>query len=213
MANKIRILLVDDHEVVRNGIRLMLSNADDVAITGEAATGEAALELIHQQFFDLALVDLNLPGVSGLDLVKLIRRDSPRTAVLVLSIYAEEIYAVRARKQGAAGYLNKSSSGATLLEAIRRAAAGEKLLGTVTREKSAEIAVPLAPPEAYALLSQREKEVMRLIATGVSLVRIAEQLQLSPSTVTTYRARILEKLKLRGNADIARFTLENGLDD
>jgi DNA-binding NarL/FixJ family response regulator len=210
-ANKIRILLVDDHEVVRNGIRLMLSNADDVSITGEAATGEAAMELVHRQFFDLALVDLNLPGISGLDLVKLIRRDSPRTAVLVLSIYAEEIYAVRARRQGAAGYLNKSSSAAALLEAIRKAAAGEKRVGTASRQKTAAVAV--APADAYASLSQREKEVMRLIADGESLVRIAERLQLSPNTVTTYRARILEKTKLRSNADIARFALENGLDD
>jgi DNA-binding NarL/FixJ family response regulator len=205
-SHRIRILLVDDHEVVRNGIRLMLSHADDVVITGEAATGEEALELVQKQFFDLALVDLNLPGIGGLDLVKLIRRDSPRTAVLVLSIYAEEIYAMRALKQGAAGYLNKNSSGATLLEAIRKAAAGGRHVSSATSDRVAVI-------EAHAVLSQREREVMRLIAAGVSLVHIAEQLHVSPNTVTTYRARILEKMKMRSNADIARYALEHGLDD
>lgn len=207
-TNRIRILLVDDHEVVRNGIRLMLSNADDMVIAGEAENGEAALELLQQGRFDLALVDLNLPGISGLELVRLIRRQSPGTAVLVLSIYSEDVYAVRALKQGAAGYLSKNSSAATLLEAIRKAAAGGKHLSAATIEK---IATLIGSGGGHEALSHRELEVMRLIATGESLVRIAEMLQVSPSTVTTYRARILEKMHMRSNADIARYALEHGL--
>ena len=210
MSEKIKLLLVDDHTVVRNGTRLMLADADDIEIAGEAASGHEALALLRKQDFHVALVDISLPDRSGLDLVRQMRDLRPKLAVLVLTMYSENVYAVRALRQGAAGYLTKSCTASTVVAAVRQAASGGKY---VTPELVEKLAGMLGGEEhgGHDSLSDRELEVMKLIARGESLVHIAEQLHLSPSTVTTYRARILEKMGMSSNAELTRYAVEHGL--
>jgi DNA-binding NarL/FixJ family response regulator len=209
-SNPIRVLLVDDHAVVRNGVRLMLSCEDDIVITGEASNCQEALRLLQDQEFDVALLDIAMPGRNGLELQRLMRGSKKPPAILFLSIYAEEVYAMRALKLGAAGYLTKDSPGPVLVAAVRKAAAGGKYLSPALAEKIA-VAMGGAHTSSHEELSDRELEVMKMIADGKSLVKIAETLHLSPNTVTTYRSRILQKLNVSSNAELTRYAIENGL--
>ena len=211
MQNKpIMVLLVDDHAVVRNGVRMILSAAQDIEVTGEAENAEAAMRLVRQQAFDVALLDIALPGVSGLDLLRRLRAAQPALAVLMLSMYAEEAYAVRALKLGAAGYLTKSHSGDAMIAAVRKVAAGGKYISTAVADKLADNlgGGQMAPHEA---LSDRELEVLNLLVSGQSLVKIGDVLHLSPKTVSTHRTHILEKMGMSSNAELVRYMLENGL--
>ncbi|GJH10014.1 response regulator transcription factor [Caballeronia novacaledonica] len=206
----IRVLLVDDHAVVRNGVRLMLGTSDDIEVAGEAQTASDALLLARTQSFDVALVDVALPDRNGLELVRPLRAQQPTLAVLMLSIYAEEVYALRAIKHGAAGYLTKSVSAETLIAAVRKVHSGGKYITASLAERFAQhVGEALGP--AHETLSDRELEVLKLIAGGESLANIAITLHLSPNTVTTYRARICQKIGLRSNAQLARYALEHGL--
>ena len=206
----IKVLLVDDHAIARNGVRLMLSSAIDINVTGEAGNAQDALQLVRHEDFDVAVVDITMPGKNGLDLLKSLRIEKPKLAVLILSTYSEEIYAVRALKLGAAGYLTKDTSSADLITAVRKAASGGKYVGPALMEKLASM-IGGAGLSTHEALSNRELEVLKLIAAGESLVRIAETLHLSPNTVTTYRTRILEKMGMASNAELTRYALENGL--
>lgn len=208
--NQIKVMLVDDHAIARNGVRLMLSSAIDISVTGEADGAQAAMQLIRNQDFDVAVVDITMPGKNGLDLLKSLRIEKPKMAVLILSTYSEEIYAVRALKLGAAGYLTKDTSSADLIAAVRKAASGGKYVGPALMEKLASM-IGGGGMSTHEALSNRELEVMKLIAAGESLVKIAESLHLSPNTVTTYRTRILEKMGMASNAELTRYALENGL--
>ena len=208
---KIRVLLVDDHTVARNGVRLMLSAASDIRVDGEAANAQDALERAGTQRFDVALVDIAMPGKNGLDLLKSLRSAYPELAVLILSTYSEEIYAVRALKLGAAGYLTKDSPTAALIDAVRKAAAGAKYVSPSLAEQFAVMLGGRAAAASHEALSNRELEVLKLLAKGESLIAIGETLHLSPKTVTTYRTRILDKLGLNSNAQLARYAVENGL--
>lgn len=211
MASKtIKVLLVDDHTVVRNGVRLMLSSASDIAVAAEATSAEEAIRAINEQRFDVALIDIALPGKNGLDLLKGLQISHPALAVLILSTYGEEIYAMRALKLGAAGYLTKDSSAATLVEAIRKASTGGKYVSPSLAERFA-IVIGGKTGCTHEVLSDRELEVMKLLARGESLIHIGDQLHLSPKTVSTYRSRILEKMGLGSNAELTRYALENGL--
>jgi len=206
----IRVLLVDDHAVVRNGVRLMLGTSDDIEVAGEAQTASDALLLARTQSFDVALVDVALPDRNGLELVRPLRAQQPTLAVLMLSIYAEEVYALRAIKHGAAGYLTKSVSAETLIAAVRKVHSGGKYITASLAERFAQhVGEALGP--AHETLSDRELEVLKLIAGGESLANIAITLHLSPNTVTTYRARICQKIGLKSNAQLARYALEHGL--
>lgn len=211
MANSpIRVLLVDDHTVVRNGVRLMLSSESDIVITGEAGNAQDALRQLQEQEFDVALLDIAMPGRNGLELQRLMRDVKKPPAIVFLSTYAEEVYAMRALKLGAAGYLTKDAPAAVLVAAVRKAAAGGKYLTPALAEKIA-LAIGGAHTSSHEDLSDRELEVMKLIAAGKSLVNIAETLHLSPNTVTTYRSRILQKLGVSSNAELTRYAMENGL--
>jgi DNA-binding NarL/FixJ family response regulator len=207
---KIRVLIVDDHIIARNGVRLMLSTADDIEVVGEAETAEAAMQLVQSERLDVALLDIALPDKSGLELLKSIRAVKPRLAVLMLSMYAEQVYAVRALKLGAAGYLTKNTPAGTIAEAVRKAAAGGHHVSSTLTEKLASM-ISRGSEEAHETLSHRELEVLKLLAAGESLVRIAEMLHLSPSTVTTYRSRILTKTGTRSNVELTRYALETGI--
>ena len=206
----IKVLLVDDHTVVRNGVRLMLSAATEIRVAGEAASAPEALQLVEAEHFDVALVDIALPGKNGLDLLKSLRVVRPELKVLMLSTYSEEIYALRALKMGAAGYLTKDSPTATLIEAVRKAAAGGKYVSASLAEKFASMLVGKSAA-SHESLSNRELEVLKMLARGESIVGIGEKLHLSPKTVTTYRTRILEKIGIGSNAELTRYAIENGL--
>jgi DNA-binding NarL/FixJ family response regulator len=188
----------------------MLANDPDLEIAGEAETAQQAVALAQAQPFDVALVDISLPDRSGLDLLRQLVETHPKLAVLIISMYSEEVYAVRALKHGAAGYLTKDSSAATMVAAIRKAAAGGKVVSAATAQKLAGM-IGGSGLAAHEHLSDRELEVMKLIAAGESLVDIAERLHLSPSTVTTYRTRILEKMKMKNNAELTRYVYGNDL--
>ncbi|HEY4540927.1 MAG TPA: response regulator transcription factor [Noviherbaspirillum sp.] len=206
----IRILLVDDHVVVRNGVRLMLGSEADMAVVAEASNAQEALQAVKGGQYDVALVDIAMQGMNGLDLLRHLRTEAPKMEVLMLSTYAEDVYAVRAFKLGAAGYLTKDTPAATLIAAVRKAAAGGKYLSPALAERIAEL---LGGGEAatHEALSNRELEVMKMIAAGESLTKIAGTLHLSPNTVTTYRARIFQKLGVTSNAELTRYAIENGL--
>lgn len=210
MSAEIRILLVDDHRIVRDGMRLIFSIESDFKIAGEAETAQQALALLQKKSFDVALVDISLPDKSGLELLKLMSDLYPKLAILIISMYAEEVYALRALKQGAAGYLTKNSSASALIAAVRTAAAGGKVVSADTAQKLAGM-LGGAPVAHHEHLSDRELEVMKQIAKGESLVDIATQLHLSPSTVTTYRTRILEKMQMKTNAELTRYVFGNNL--
>ena len=209
-SNQISVLLVDDHAIVRNGVRLMLSSEADISIDGEAGTAQDALRLAQEHDFTVALVDIAMPGANGLDLLGQLRRHKPKLAVLMLSTYSEEIYAVRALKLGAAGYLSKESDAATLIAAVRKAAASGKYISPALMDQFANM-IGGRTAATHEALSNRELEVLKLLAAGESLVNIAGRLHLSPSTVTTYRTRILEKMGFANNAELVRYAMENGL--
>lgn len=212
MTAPIRVLLVDDHLVARLGLRLMLAHSEDIEVRAEAASAAAALALLGEQEFDVVLLDIGLPDKNGLDVLKIMREAKPAVAVLIISMHTEEAYALRALRLGAAGYLTKESSIENLVEAVRLAAAGRKYVPPALLQKLA----CLAGGEAWASherLTDRELEIFRLIAAGQSLVAIAARLHLSPSTVTTYRARILEKLGLKTNAELTRYAIDHNLLD
>lgn len=206
----IKVLLVDDHAIARNGVRLMLGTAGDIEVTGEAANAQDAMQMVEEGDYDVALVDITMPGKSGLELLRSLRAARPRLAVLILSTYAEDIYAVRALKLGAAGYLTKDAAAAVLVAAVRKAASGGKHVSPAMLEKLATL-IGGGGVASHEALSNRELEVFKLIAGGESLIEVGKALHLSPNTVTTYRARILEKMGMSSNAELTRYALENGI--
>ena len=206
----IKVLLVDDHAIARNGVRLMLGTADDIEVTGEAANAQDAMQMVEAGEYDVALVDITMPGKNGLELLRSLRAARPKLAVLILSTYAEDIYAVRALKLGAAGYLTKDAAAAVLVAAVRKAAAGGKHVSPAMLEKLATL-IGGGGVASHEALSNRELEVFKLIAGGESLIEVGKALHLSPNTVTTYRARILEKMGMSSNAELTRYALENGI--
>ena len=209
-TNKIKVLLVEDHAVVRNGTRMMLSITDDIIVEGEASNVHEARALLKQKKFDIALVDVSLPGINGLEFLKSLRKERSKIPVLIFSMYPEEIYAMRALQLGAAGYLTKNSSIDLLTGAIRKVAQGGKYVSAALSERLAGI---LGGDSLFSheKLSDRELEVFKLLAAGVPLIKIADILHLSASTITTYRSRILEKTGLKNNIELARYALDSGL--
>lgn len=209
---RIRVLLVDDHAVVRNGVRLMLGTAPDIDVTGEASTANDAMSLLREQAFDVALVDIALPGRNGLELLKMLRAEHPGLAVLMLSMYAEDLYAMRALKHGAAGYLTKDSPTASLIAAVRKAHAGGKYLSAgLIDQLAATVGGARGRKKGHESLTDRELEVLRQIVDGKSLASIAAGLHLSASTITTYRSRICAKLDVHSNAELTRYAIDNSL--
>ena len=207
----IRVLLADDHGLVREGFRGILSKAADIEVAAEAASGDEALALVKKHDFDLALLDLSMPGLSGLALIKRLKLEKPKLRILVLSMHGESQYAARALKAGASGYLTKDSATAELIGAIRKIAAG----GVQISEAAAAqlIGAHGAGDAIEASLSDREYEVLRQIVAGRSVTDIAAALNLSVKTVSTHKARILQKLNLTGTAELVRYAIEHGLAD
>ena len=208
----LKILIADDHAVVRGGVRQLLADVSDCAIAGEAASGQETLRLVADEQWDLLLLDIGLPDVNGLEVLKRVKQDKPALPVLIFSASAEDDYALGALEAGAAGYLPKDSAADEIVAAIRRAGRGERYLSPHLSGKLLDGTVGSRSRQPHDSLSARESEVMRLLSRGEALTVIAATLHLSPKTVSTYRARILNKLQLHNNAELMRYVIERKLD-
>jgi len=209
----IRLLIIDDHEVVRRGLKQVFSDEFPKLKIGEAENARAALELITTQDWDLVLLDINIPGRSGLEVLSEIKRLRPRTPVLVVSAYPEEEFAIRALKLGASGYLNKSSASDEMLVAANKVMAGGKYVTAVLAEKLACALGGEVRQAAHESLSSRELQVLQLIAKGRTIKEIAAELALSEKTIGTYRSRLSKKMGLATNVELTRYALKNQLAD
>jgi DNA-binding NarL/FixJ family response regulator len=202
----IRILLADDHKIVRDGLKRILGAVPDMQVAAEAASGDEALALVKAGDYDVVMIDMSMPGLSGMALIKRLKIEKPKLRILVLSMHGEQQYAARALKAGASGYLSKDSAAEMLVGALRKIAAG----GVHITEAAAAslVSAERAPHEA---LSDREFEVLRLLVEGLGPTDIGEKLHLSVKTVSTHKTRILEKLGLRSTAELVRYALDNKL--
>ena len=207
------ILIVDDHALFRQGLMKIIDSHFKDVVYGEASNSAEAIELNAKQKWDIVLLDINLPGRSGLDIIKELKESTPGLAILVLSMYPEDQFAVRVMKTGAAGYLIKDSTPEHLVEAINRLLDGRQFITPSVAELLVDKLRDGAKQTPYDLLTNREFQVFRLIAVGHSVTNIAKKLSLSVKTISTYRTHILEKLKLRNNADMIYFAIKNNLID
>ena len=213
MSNKLRVLIADDHFIVREGLKQIIKTIPDLILAGEADNGEKVLEIVERENIDLVLLDIHMPGKSGLDVLKELRQKRPKLPVLVISVYEEDLYAIRALKAGASGYLTKASAPDELALAIDKAKSGGRY---VSQELAEKLALNLGFDDgklAHEKLSKREIEVFTLIANGRSLTEIATELNLSIATISTHRAHVLEKMNLGNNVEIARYAVKYGLID
>lgn len=207
------ILIADDHAVVREGLKQILTELEDSVALTEASHGQEVLEKIHQSRFDIILLDISMPGMNGLEILKQIKNEKPEISVLILSMYPEEQYAVRALKAGASGYLTKESAPQELIQAIQRIASGRKYITPTLAEKLAYNFDKDYEKPLHEILSDREFQVMRLLAVGKTVKEIGEELFLSIKTVSTYRSRILEKMEFKNNAELIHYSIKNQLID
>jgi DNA-binding NarL/FixJ family response regulator len=208
-----RIVIVDDHTIVRRGITQILSDNDDMQVVGEAANAGDMMQVLRSVPCDVLVLDISMPGKNGLDALKSVRKEWPRIQVLMLSMYPEDQFAMRAFRAGAAGYLTKHSPPEKVVEAVRRLASGKKYITPEIAESMAEILDVNPDLSPHELLSDREFQTMQLIAGGKTLTEIAEVLCISPKTVSVYRARLLEKMKLKNNSELTHYALKSGLVD
>jgi DNA-binding NarL/FixJ family response regulator len=206
-----RILIADDHPIVRRGLRQILEENRTVLSVDEAGTGQEALEKVKKGRFDMVLLDISMPGMSGLEALDALKKLNPSLPVLILSIYPEEEYAVRALKAGASGYLTKKSAPDELITAIRKLARGERYISPSLAEFLATHLTDEKDRPLHDSLSNREFQVMRLIVSGKSLKEIAGVMALSPKTISTFRTRILQKLQMKSNAELIQYTMKNNL--
>jgi two-component system, NarL family, invasion response regulator UvrY len=204
----IRVLIADDHPVVRKGLSMILSEADGIQVVAEANNAQEVLDTLPKLPVDVLVLDIGMPGRSGLEILQELRQHYPKLPVLILSQYPEEQIAVRAIRAGAAGYLNKESAPEQLVDAVRRVFQGRKFL-TATLAELLAVTLEGGVGEPHEALSDREYQVLRMIASGKTVSDIAGELNLSVKTVSTYRTRILEKMNLKNNAELTRYAIQN----
>jgi len=207
----IKIIIADDHAVVRQGVKQILAAEADMRLVGEARNFEETLEVTHRLAWDVLILDYSMPGGNGLQVLKKIKHAYPRRPVLILSMHPEDVIAVSALRAGAAGYVSKESASEELTVAVRKAVSGKKYVSASLAEKLAGELGEGPRGLAHESLSDREYRVMWLMASGNAITHIARELALSPNTVSTYRNRILKKLKLDNNADLVRYAVKHGL--
>ena len=208
----IRLLIADDHPVVRHGLRRIVDEQPGLTVVGEAVNGDELLASLPRLPADVVLLDVSMPGPGFLQVLERLRTEHPTVAVLVLSVHPEDQYAVRALRAGAAGYLTKDHSPEQLIEAIRKVYRGGRYVSATLAERlAADLSVPAAQQARHELLSHREYEVLCLLGSGRTVKEISADLRLSPKTVSTYRARILEKMHATSNADLVRYASQHGL--
>lgn len=208
---KVKVLIADDHAVVRRGLREILSATTDIIVKDEAANGADAINMICKNTYDLVLLDISMPGRNGLDILKQIRIHDPKLPVLILSMHSENEYAVRCLKAGAAGYLTKESPPEEVIAAIRKVASGGRYISLALVEKLPFAWEPPTEKLLHTHLSDREFQVMCMFARGKKAGEISAELSLSSQTISTYKSRILEKMKMQSIAQVIRYAIENGL--
>jgi DNA-binding NarL/FixJ family response regulator len=207
----IKVLIADDHPIMREGLKLILRDTLDIAVAGEASSAQETLQQVLEKDCDIVLLDISMPGRSGLEILNQLKSLKPYVQVLILSTYPEEQYAVRALKSNAAGYLTKSSAPEELITAIRKTAQGGKYVSAALAEKMAFDLAGDSTKSLHDRLSDREYQVLCLIASGKTVKEIGAELTLSIKTISTYRRRILEKMNMKNNAEIIRYALQQGL--
>jgi len=210
---KTRVFITDDHAMVRRGLRQILEEAEDIAVVGEAEDYAGLVAGLKQHECDVLLIDVAMPGRNGIDALKLVLKDHPRLKALVVSMYAEDQFALRALKAGASGYLTKTSGPEKLVEAVRQVAAGRRYVTPGVAEALVQNVTQDDSRPRHAALSDREFQTLRLIASGKRLSEIAQEMALSAKTVSVYRARLLEKMGLKNNGELTRYALEHHLVD
>lgn len=210
----IRVVIADDHTILREGLKQLLLASEDLTVVGEAADGHEVLREIRSREFDVLLLDMSMPGKSGMELIKQVKAERPKLRILVLSMHEEHQYAVRAIRSGASGYLTKESAATQLVTAIRKVAGGGAFISAEVAEQLALSAMPHhaeGPP--HVALSDREYQVFRLLVEGAAVSEIAQKLNLSVKTVSTHKARLMEKLAIDNAADLVRYAMKHGLSD
>lgn len=207
----ISVLIADDHPVVLEGLKQIVADTSDIVIKGEANNGKEVMDQVRTGQWDVVVLDITMPGVHGLDLLKQLKAQHPKLKVLVLSMHPEDDYAVRLLRAGASGYLSKRSVSSQLVEAIRKVAQGGKYVSPALAEKLVFDLVVDSDDLPHKKLSDREFQVFCLLASGITVTETAEELSLSVKTVSTYRSRILEKMNMQRNADMTRYAIEHGL--
>lgn len=209
----IKILVADDHAIVREGLKQIVAEESDLKVTGEASDAKEVIELISKNNFDIAIIDINMPGKSGLDLLKDMKIQFPNIPILILSMYAEELYGIRALKAGASGYLKKASAPDELVAAIKKIVGGGKYISQTLAEKLADSVDFKHEKQPHENLSDREYEVMCKIASGESAEQIAKDLAISVHTFYTYRNRIFEKMNFKSNVELTQYVIGNKLNE
>lgn len=209
----IKILVVDDHALIRKGIKQLLEDSPDMKITGEAEIGMQAISLIRKNYYDLVLLDIVLPDKHGMDVLKQIKAEQPGIKIIVLSAHPEDQYGVRALKAGASGYINKQSSPEKLVGAIRQVISGRKFISEHLAEQLLNNLIGECPELMHQSLSNREYQTLCLMASGKSLTEISKAMLISPKTVSVYRARMLEKMSFKNNAEVIRYAITHHLTD
>lgn len=207
----IRVVIADDHTILREGLRQLLGSDPGIEVVAEAGDGHEVMERVRRLDFDVLLLDMSMPGRSGIELIKLVKAERPKLRVLVLSMHEEEQYAVRALRAGASGYVTKDSAATQLVTAIRRVGAGGAFISAEVAQQLALGAMPSEEGPPHTRLSDREFEVFELLVAGVSVTDIADRLHLSAKTVSTHKARLMEKLGIENQADLVRYALRHGL--
>jgi DNA-binding NarL/FixJ family response regulator len=207
----IRVLIADDHAILRQGLKQIMAETSDMVVMGEAGDGASTVRMVRESLFDVILLDINLPDRNGIDVLQQIKREKPKLQVLMLSMHPEELYAVRSIKAGAAGYLSKQSAPAELVNAVRQVASGRRYVSSKLAEEIANQIGHNADVPAHEQLSHREFQTLCLIGKGRSPTDIALDLSISVKTVSVYRARLLEKMKMRNNAELTRYAIEHRL--
>ena len=208
-----KILIADDHAIVRRGLVQILADCPDTILVDEASDGNEALAKVDGGEFDLVLLDISMPGRGGLDVLKELKSRHPRLPVLVLSMHPEEQYAVRALRSGASGYLTKGSASDELVHAIRKVLSGGKYINSSLAEKLADALDSHAEEKLHETLSNREYQVLRMIGSGKTATRIALEMSLSVKTISTFRGRILHKMRMKNNAELTCYAIQNNLID
>jgi two-component system, NarL family, invasion response regulator UvrY len=207
----LKVLVVDDFPLFRRGVRDLLAEGFEDSKIGEAGNAQEMLELLRRKPWDVAVLDISMPGMSGLDAIKQVKQEFPDLPVLILSMYPEEQYAVRMIKAGADGYLTKSSAPEELVNAIKKVHGGGKYVSPSLGEALAFTVKPGAEKNPHESLSDREYQVLCLIGSGKTVSEIADKTNLSVTTISTYRARILEKMRMKTNAELTRYAIQQGL--
>lgn len=207
----IKVLIADDHALIRKGLKQLLDDTDDMRVIGEAENGMQAIRMVEETVYDVVLLDISMPDKHGVEVLKQLKINQPQLPVLMLSMHPEEQYALRSMKAGAAGYLNKQSAPLQLVTAIRQVASGKKYISTELAEQLANGLSQGYQELLHQTLSNREYQTLCLMATGKKLSEMADIMSLSPKTVSVYRSRLLEKMKLKNNAEAIHYAISNHL--